>query len=66
MRSSRPSLSEAARSAVMSLSVTAWSMRVGGVGHERVDDLLHVDALGLRHLGDGLAAAQLVAELGSR
>ena len=36
----------------------------GGIGHERVDDLLHVDALGLGHLGDGLSAAQLVAELG--
>ncbi|TML88207.1 MAG: hypothetical protein E6G06_16575 [Actinobacteria bacterium] len=48
------------------MSVTAWSMRDAAVdvGHERVDDLLHVDALGLGHLGDGLATAQLVAQVG--
>ncbi|TML88208.1 MAG: hypothetical protein E6G06_16580 [Actinobacteria bacterium] len=51
------------------MSVTAWSMRrlvdaAVDVGHERVDDLLHVDALGLGHLGDGLATAQLVAQVG--
>src|SRR5262245_40283737 len=35
-----------------------------GPGHERIDDVLRVDAVGLGHLGDGLAVTQRVPQLG--